>query len=247
MPLPPIFPPADLPLCKLIVFDSLEHSFILSLDAIIIIIMFRVFAPSSPTSYLRCRHVDACVGAIRPCFATATTDVTFSQTLAQQQQRRACSSTSPTGVCGTASGMGPASSSGAHSTASSDGARTSSSTTQVAVLEVWEHFKQFSTSDGGDTVSVRMQCPPSTVNFINDTVKHRHHPLQRAFAPLPPHSAKQVVERGWVVGSLKDVPHGSRRALLEAFLKDGWHIQSHNVTLSEREWLIQTTLFTRSE
>jgi hypothetical protein len=112
-------------------------------------------------------------------------------------------------------------------------------------LEVWEHFKQFSTADGGDNVTVRMQCPNSTLTHINETVRHRHYPLQRAFAHLPPHSAKQIVERGWIVGSLKDVPNGSRKTLLEAFLREGWSIQSHNVTLSEREWLIQTTLFTK--
>jgi hypothetical protein len=118
-------------------------------------------------------------------------------------------------------------------------------TPEVAILEVWEHFKQFSTADGGDNVTVRIQCPNSTLTHLNETVRHRHYPLQRAFAHLPPHSAKQAVERGWIVGSLKDVPGGSRRVLIEAFLKEGWGIQSHNVTLSEREWLIQTTLFTR--
>lgn len=112
---------------------------------------------------------------------------------------------------------------------------------QVAILEVWEHYKRFGMSECGDAVTVRVQAPNDVVTLLNNTIVMRSH--MELFLVPPQVPVAGQAEKGWQIGAFRNAKNGSRRLLMETLLSTGWELQHQNASISERDMIITTMTF----
>lgn len=131
-------------------------------------------------------------------------------------------------------------------------------------FEIWEHFRRFHpTGSSVDATSFRILCTPEVATAINDHIPMRH-VLETFLVPCSGNSASAGVsgvgegggaggmnvaphiERGWYSGMFgRTAKPTNRCTILEFLQREGWTVTSVSTCLSEREWLITTSVLSK--
>jgi hypothetical protein len=116
--------------------------------------------------------------------------------------------------------------------------------TEVALVEIWEHVK-LGASPVSDLTAVRLMAPDATVHKLNGAAPMRY--VMETFLVRADKGAARAdcEEQGWWRARFTKSNGWNRRLLLQALIDDGYFISSSATSVADREWLLYSTTLQR--